>query len=689
MNYDDHAYILKTLKSDQHAEEDLREEVDEVINFLNHPQGQWEDNVWSEFSGRPRYTFDQCNPAVGKVWAEMAANEYSASVQPVGDGADEETSNVIDGLFRNIYNLSSFEDISTKAGKRMISAGFAAWRVVSKFADPKSFYQDLMVIPVNNAHRRVWFDANAEMQTKEDAGHVFVLSNKPHHEAKEIAGRDVESIDDNRTNSSYQYKPEDTIVLGEILYKKRTKKTIYLIGDAESSVLDEDQLEENGLTPDSELILDSRETEEVRIFSRKFDGRDWMGDEKETAFSMLPIIPEYANFDVNEDGKTTFKGMIRPVMDHQRVFNYAESRKVEESVLAARKKLMVDNRVADGYEAEFGNMNRDPRAAQLFNGKAADNAKLPFFETTGPAPNPAVSEIADNMIRNMQLTLGLPNEIENINSTNKDSDFRFQTRTSMGQVGTFEYYRSHKVALEHTAKVLLAAIPRVYDTERKVRIVDEGNQSSEVTINGIDQATGAKTNSLTSGRYDVVVNMGKDFESRQADANTAILELGSVNPEVVMRNTDIIASNIKAPGMRTVADRERVVAMKNGYIPEEQWTDDEKEKAEIAKQQQGQQPDPNALIAQAQVEVAQAETAKVQTQLLIEQAKLEQRQLENQGKAMKEGFELEMKQKQQEIDELKTLIDGAKTIAETEQINAQSQELLKQQQLINQQQAEI
>ena len=689
MNYDNHKDVLKMLAADQCAEEDLREEIDEVTDFLQHPQGQWEPNVWSEFSGRPRYTFDQCNPAVAKVWAEMAANEYSASVQPVGEGATEDTSSTIDGLFRNIYNISSFEDISTKAGKRMIATGFSCWRVVSKFADPRSFYQDLMLIPVNNAHRRVWFDASAEMQTKEDANHVTVLSTVPMAKAEKMADRKVESVQDGQTNSSYSHQPEDIVTLGEILYKKRSPLTIYMINDESFSVVDDEGLIEMGLTPDHELVLNSRKTEEVRVYSRKFDGKDWIDSEKETVFSHLPIIPEYANFDIAEGGKTIYKGLVRPVMDHQRVFNYAESRKVEESVLAARKKLMVDNRVAEGYEEEFGNMNRDPRAAQLFNGKAADNSKLPFFETAGPAPNPAVSEISENMIRNFQLTTGLPNELENIAKTSQDSNFRFETRTSMGQVGTFEYYRAHKVALEHTAKVMLDAIPRVYDTERKVRIVDEANQSSEVDVNKVDQATGEKVNDLVNGRYDVVVNMGKDFESRQADANTAILELGTINPEVVMRNTDIIASNIKAPGMDTVTDRERAHNMKMGIIPPSQWTDEEQEMMQQQQAQQGEQPDPNVLIAESQVKIAQAEEAKVQTSLLIEQAKLEQKQIENQTKAMKEGFELELKSKQQEIDELSKLIQGAKTLAEIDQMNAQSQELAQQQNLINESQGEI
>ena len=690
MNYEEHEDVLKSLKRDQEAEEDLRQEVDEIIHFLNHPQGQWEPAVWNDFDGRPRYTFDQCNPAIAKVWAEMAANEYAASVQPVGGGASEDVSNIIDGLLRNIYNISSFDDTSTKAGKRMIAAAFGAWRVVSQYASSSCFYQDIMILPVNNAHRRVWFDCDSELQTREDAMHVHYLSNVGAKKGEKLAGRPVASLADNRSSDSYQYKPSDTVIIGEILYKKAIKKTIYLLDDDEGSVVDDVGLKAMGLTKDSEEVIASREADDFRVYSRKYDNEGFIGKAKETAFSFLPIIPCYANFDISEDGKVTYRGLVRGVMDHQRVFNYAESRKVEESVLQPRRKLFMDDRLTEGYEDEIENLNRDPRAVQQFNGKNADMVKIPFFETQGPAPNTAVSEISNDMIRNFQLTLGLPNELEIAASTSRDSDYRFNQRSSIGQVGTFEYYRGLKVALEHTAKVIIDAIPRVYDTERKIRVIDEANQSSEVTINQKDRATGKVLYDLTVGKYDVCIDISENFETRQAKANSAIMEVGKINPEVIMRNTDIIANNTKAPGMRTVADRERQHLFAQGIIPESQWTDEEKEKMAM-QQQQPKDPDPGTLIAQAELQKAQAETDRVQIQLLMDQTKLEQAQLKIQADAMAKDVELRIKEQSAEIDNLKKLIEANKILAEIEAMgNGQdSQEMNAQEQLINNMQAQI
>lgn len=667
MNYEDHDAILKCLKADQEAEEDLRQEIDEQIKFLHHPEGQWEPAIWNDFEGRPRYTFDQMKPAIAKAWAEMAANEYAAETQPVGGGASEDISNIYDGLIRNIYNVSCFDDISTKAGKRMIAVGFGCWRVRTKYIG-ESFYQDLALEPIGDSHRRVWFDASSEMQTREDANHVHVLAQISQSQAEEKwPKRDklFESVDSQRSSEGYAYKPQDMVTVGEILYKKPYEKTLYLLSDEEGTVTDDEGLARMEILPgDTSKIVSSRKATCHKVYSRKYDAKDWLEDEKETVFNMLPIIPVYANFDINE-GKVTYEGLVRNRMDGQRVFNYVESRKVEESVLAPRAKIFMDNRVAQGYEDELAELNRDPRAVQLFNGAAADkigHSFGPMQQLGGATVNPALSELSQDMIRNMQLTSGLPNELEMAQTAAKDSNWRFDQRNSMGQLGTFEYYRGQKVALEYTAKVILNAIPKVYDTDRKIRTVDEAGQSSEVRVNYRDPM-GKMINDLTAGKYDITIKIGPSFESRQQQANTAILELGDRIPDVLARNTDILASNIDAPGMRQVADRERSILMKQRVIPESQWTDEEREQAQAAAQQQ-QQPDPATMIAQAELQKSQTEAETARFKALEAQAKLELQKAQQDSNMNIQAIKLEMEKMRNDYQNLRDMAAAAKSLAE-------------------------
>ena len=387
-DYSDFRTVWQMLKEDQNAEHDLREQIKKIIDFMHKDDGQWEPNIYNLYRDRPRYTFDQSKPLVSKIWAEMAANEYTATTEPVGDGADNDVSDIYDGLLRSIYNNSAFDDISTRAGKRMIATGMGGWRVISKMEE-YSFNQELSIIPITDFNERVWYDSSSELQTREDAMHVTVVSSISRDECnRKWPDRDGQfvDVDQDIESDSYYYKPTNKVHVAEILYKKRRKVQIYLLDDG--SVVDKAGLKKKGLPASS--AVDSRETEVFRVYSRKYDGRGWLEGERETVFSMLPVIPNYANFDVVES-KVTYEGAVRGIMDHGRVFNYVESRKVEESILSPRATIWMDERHAAGRTDELADINRRPASVQLYKG-GVDGAQLPY-PTPGPQVNPALSEL--------------------------------------------------------------------------------------------------------------------------------------------------------------------------------------------------------------------------------------------------------------------------------------------------------
>ena len=647
-DYRDIVEVNDALARDQEAEYDLRLQVDEEVKFLNHPQGQWEPDILDQTKGRPAYQFDLQNQACERTWSQMAANDYTTHVKPLGEGATKATSKIISGMMRSSDTKSGFSDISKRSGKRMIKYGFAAWRLMAKYSG-KSFNQDVLKEIISDPHRRVWFDCDSEMQTRSDAMHAWVLSNIYKPTAEKMFSRvdGFTSLDPMQWDEGYQYKPSDTVILGEIFYKEPAKTTIYLMEDGSVSE-----------TPDGPVV-DEREIETFKVYTRKFDAKQWLTEPKLTAFEHLPIIAEYANFDINEN-KVTFKGLVRDRMDAQRVYNYIGSREVEETVLAIPEKILMDNRVAAGYEEEMGNINRDPRRVQLFNGKGAANSAIPFQVIGGVKINPGLSALSDRMISNMDMTSGLPNEVMIAQQSQQDSNFRFDQRDQLGQTGTYEYYESHRIALEWSRKVELSAYPTVYDTTRSVQIVDESGEITEETINAVDPATGAKLNNITIGSYEVEVKAGPAMKSRQAEANSAILEVGAIVPGVLERNTDIIARNMDAPGMDVVASRERAFLMDNRVIPEEEWTDEERARAEQAQAESSGQPDPVSMMAQAETMRAESEAQKAQFQALEAQAKLELQQMKQQTDSTLDAMKLELQQSKQDYDNLKTAVEALK-----------------------------
>ena len=85
-------------------------------------------------------------------------------------------------------------------------------------------------------------------------------------------------------------------------------------------------------------------------------------------------------------------------------------------------------------------------------------------------------------------------------------------RQREGDTGTFLYNDNLRRSIAYAGRVLVDLIPRVYDSERIVRVLEENGDHEMVEINKpqIDPLTGRVelVNDLSVGEYDVVVTTG-------------------------------------------------------------------------------------------------------------------------------------------------------------------------------------
>ena len=76
----DYIEMIKFLEESQEAEYDNRQRVREAEHFLHKRDGQWEPEILSRFSGKPKYTFDECNPIVDDIMGEMQVAEFGIRI---------------------------------------------------------------------------------------------------------------------------------------------------------------------------------------------------------------------------------------------------------------------------------------------------------------------------------------------------------------------------------------------------------------------------------------------------------------------------------------------------------------------------------------------------------------------------------------------------------------------------------
>ena len=663
---------VKTLLSEaQDAEYDNREEIREVTHFLQKQDGQWEPSIIQNMSGRPRYTFDKCNPIVDAISGEMEQAEFGIKVRPAGGDASKDLASLYDGLIRNIQSISNAKHVFNSAGRKMVASGFDVWRVAHDWADTDSFEQDLFIKKIANSVDRVWFDTGAEMQDMSDANWCFVLQALTKNEYEErFPEGSGQSVSDDRTEEVYYYKP-DFIVVGEFIYKKPiTKELVLMNNNAVYEANDEfekvkDELEAKGVTE-----VRRRKRKGHKVVTRLFDGSDWLTKEQDTVFTYIPVIPVYANFDITEN-KVVYRGAINKLMDAQRVYNYAQSRATEEGALAPRAKYWMTREQIQGNESTLQTMNTNADPVQPYN--HVEGVPPPYW-TGGAQVNAGLQTTASDMANNIVQSSGIFSA--NQGDSPNQSGYAIELQQNKGDNSTIKYFNSMEIAICQTARVIIDAIPNVYDTKRQVRILGEDGQTKMETINDqiFDQESGemVEINDIRKGKYDVTCDVGPAFKSRQQETARAFLDAAGIDPSLITMAGDIWLKNLQVPGFDAIAERKRKVLLESGQIPDDQMTDEEKEAAQAIIDQANANPPQPSAMDQAIMEQTQANTANVMSMAEERQNKAQLKVEELRQKELKMVMDAQENDRKQDAEERKQLmetqtaiINGLNTQAET------------------------
>jgi hypothetical protein len=133
------------------AEECYRPDALEALRFCV-PGNQWNaaDKAKRQAQKSPALEIDRTNPFVKQIINEMRNNRPAIKVDPVDDGGDKETAEVLQGMVRNIEYYSNADMVYDHASDFQVKAGFGFLRVLSDYVTPESFEQELRIARVQN-----------------------------------------------------------------------------------------------------------------------------------------------------------------------------------------------------------------------------------------------------------------------------------------------------------------------------------------------------------------------------------------------------------------------------------------------------------------------------------------------------------------------------------------------------------
>jgi len=653
--------VRADLEAIQDAESDMREAAREAQLFIHKRDGQWETDVLSD-SNRPRYTFDMTGPLIDQIAGEIENSDFSIRVLPAGGEATKQTAKTLDGLIRNIQNVSGADEIYDQAARYMVEGGYDGWEVKQKFIDGNSFDQDLVIESIANFVDSVWFWPFTKPNAS-DAQACVKLEAIPikEYEKRWPKGSGI-SLDSNRLSDAYLNKNEHVIV-GQLYYLKKIRRELLKMSDgtvldAETAAPVLDELEQAGIT-----VSDRRTREKTVCVSRLFDGSKWLNGPQDTVFGRLPVVPIISNF-TNIEYKNVWRGAVEKLIDPQRVYNYAKSREIEEGALSPREKVWMTADQAAGHEDTLATLNTNADPFQIYN----PDPKAPGIPTkmNGAKINPGLKTLSDDMGGMMRNTAGLYAASVGDNP-NVQSGIAITKLQDKGTLGSGKYFKAVRRGIRLTGRILVEAIPKVYDTRRQERIMNEDGSFEVVTLNAtiVDAQTNnvITLNDLSAGKYDVTVDAGPSFKNRQQETVDTIIGIGQVDPSFIEMGGDILAKNITAPGMDSLAERKRQALFLTGIIPLEQQTDEEKQQT-IKAQRTPPPPDPALVLAEAEASKAEAQKGRVIVQAQSQQRQEDRKDLQLQFTEQARQFEQFTTQQERITDQLTAQAETMKTLRE-------------------------
>lgn len=133
-----------------------------------------------------------------------------------------------------------------------------------------------------------------------------------------------------------------------------------------------------------------------------------------------------------------------------------------------------------------------------------------------------------------------------------------QGQQMQADMTNYHYYDNLTRSIRQTGRVILDLIPKIYDRERVMRIIGDDGKPEMITINqqGQDENGVSKVlNDVTVGEYDVVMETGPGYNSKRQEAVDSMVQMLSVDPQLMQQAGDLIFRNMDFPGADIIADR--------------------------------------------------------------------------------------------------------------------------------------
>lgn len=592
---------------------------------------QWPQEVKRarDREGRPCLTINRMPAFIRQVTNDVRQNTPSIKFHAASDDASDEVAEVLDGLARNIEYTSDADVAYETALDHAVTGGFGYFRISIDYAYDDSFDKDIKIELIKNP-LSVYPDYTSTKCDSSDWDHCIVTDLLTHDEFERRWPDKTPSDWSDQIDSKWFF--EDSVRIAEYWCRDEISKPIFLMTDG--SVIDEqtlvaqkDVFEVQGIT-----VKDQRTTKSHKVTQYLMSGNDiletvdWPG-------VYIPIIPVYGD-EFMFEGKRHFLSLIRHSKDSQRMFNYWRTTSTELVALAPKAPFIgaVGQFTTDANKWETANTQSHAYIEYDPIGGMPPPQRQPF----AGVPAGALQE-AMNASDDMKSIMGIYDASLGAKS-NETSGKAILARQREGDVSTFNFIDNLSRAIRHAGRILCDLIPKVYSTERIIRVIHQDGTNEDIPINqefmptpnqkvGMNSGDNeqqefaqamAKMYDLSKGKYDVTVETGPSYTTKREEAANQMMMFMQSMPNAAPLIGDLLAKNLDWPGADDIADRLQAVLPPEvkGQNPQVMQMQQQLQQMQMASQQMQQQA--QQAITQLQQQLEQEKQDKA-----IELAKLQ------------------------------------------------------------------
>lgn len=562
------------------VENDSRLRFIEDVKFANGDSDnlwQWDANSrtargYGTIDERPCLTINQTRQFNLNIINDAKQNKPGVKVKPVGNGATYDAAQVFEGIVRHIEYISNAQAAYDTATTFQVQGGIGWLRVTTDYPDynedmgADAYEQEIFIRRVKDP-LTVYLDPDIKEADGSDARYGFVFDdmsrdvfNDKYPKHKDLATKsplDVSGVwlreDQVRVAEYYRVvETDDKLVahIGPDGQRAITRKS-KMGADLYKTAIDDPQTKERDIT--------DRKIEWYLIAGDKIIERSpWPG----RYIPLLRVIGEETVI----NGQLDRKGHTRALKDPQRLSNYWYSAATEHVALQSKTPYIGPMAAFENLETYWDSANTVNHAWLPFNQYDDKGQKLE------PPTRQAPPVMAEAYIKGLELSdlkmkqVSGQYEADLGMQGNEKSGVAIQQRQRQGDNATYHYIDNLALAIRYLGKQLIDLIPKIYDTERVVKIMGEDGVEEEIKVDpqaqqAYQQEQAENLDKIKSifnpsvGRYDVEADIGPAFATRRQEAFQALMQLAKEDNQIMLKAGDLVVKASDIPMADKIAER--------------------------------------------------------------------------------------------------------------------------------------